>query len=87
MGKIQDLQKISLRKGLKQNIGISLVEYMTKVTLFKLVINNHEYKEIGRNDVYIIFGIDAMDINTNTGKYDIFNQDDEYISSGEFNLY
>lgn len=85
--KVQDLQKISLRKGLKQNIGISLVEYMTKVTLFKLVINNNEYKEIGRNDVYIIFGIDAMDINTNTGKYDIFNQDDEYISSGEFNLY
>lgn len=85
--KVQDLQKISLRTGLKQNIGISLVEYMTKVTLFKLVINNNEYKEIGRNDVYVIFGIDAMDINTNTGKYDIFNQDDEYISSGEFNLY
>jgi hypothetical protein len=85
--KVQDLQKINLRTGLKQNIGIDMVQYMTKVTLFKLVINGNEYKEIGRNDVYVIFGIDAMDINQNTGKYDIFNQDDEYISSGEYNLY
>ena len=83
--KVQDLQKISLKSNLIQNIGINLSEYMTKVDTFKLNINNTQYVEYARNDIYVIFKIDANVLNNLTaGEYHILNQDDEYISSGQW---
>ena len=70
-----------------QNIGINLSQYMTKVETFKLIIENTEYVEVGRNDIYVIFSIPASKLNTNSGTYDIVNQDDEYISSGNWKIY
>lgn len=82
----QDLQTITLQKYLTQNIGINLGEYMTKVESFNLLINNVQIKEFARNDIYVIFKVNANDIPANSGTYHITNQDDEYISSGSFNI-
>lgn len=84
--KTQDLQNINIRLGLKQNIGIALSEYMTKVSSFKLVIGKNHYIETARNDIYVIFNIDATGLELGTGVYHIANQDDEYISSGNYNI-
>ena len=41
--------------------------------------------ESARNDIYVIFKIDANVLNNLTaGEYHILNQDDEYISSGQW---
>ena len=83
----KDLQNIKIRRGISQNIGVNLSSYMTKVEVFKLIIDNNEYIEIGRNDIYVIFNINASLLNSDSGYYNITNQDDEYISSGNWNLY
>ena len=59
---------------------------MTKVETFKLIIENKEYIEIGRNDVYVIFDINTILLNNNEGEYNIINQDNEYLSSGKWSL-
>lgn len=84
--KVQNLQNIQIRQTVKQNIGINLADYMTKVNAFKLIINNEEIIESARNDMYVIFNIDGKKITSYSGKYDIVNQDDEYISSGGWTL-
>lgn len=84
--KVQNLQNIQIRQTVKQNIGINLSEYMTKVETFKLLIDNIEVVESARNDMYVIFSIDGKKISSYSGKYDIVNQDDEYISSGNWIL-
>ena len=84
---VKDLQNIKLRRGLSQNIGVNLSNYMTKVEVFKLIIDNTEYIEIGRNDIYVIFDINASLLNEESGYYNITNQDDEYISSGNWVIY
>lgn len=83
----QELQNIKLRTGVTQNIGINLVQYMTKVETFKIVIENTEYVESGRNDIYVIFSVPAANLKASSGIYNITNQDDEYISSGNWQLY
>lgn len=82
--KVQDLQNIKLVSGITQNVGINLVNYMTKVTAFKMVIDGIEIVETGRNDIYVIFKINANDLQNTSGKYNILTQDDEYISSGNY---
>lgn len=84
--KVQELQKITLKPRISQNIGINLANYMTKVETFKLVINNKQYIEYGRNDIFVIFKINAGEFTDVSGAYDILNQDDEYISSGTYNI-
>jgi len=84
---VKDLQNIKLRRGLSQNIGVNLSNYMTKVEIFKLIIDNTEYIEVGRNDIYVIFNINASLLNEESGYYNITNQDDEYISSGNWVIY
>ena len=83
----QELQNIKLRNSYIQNIGINLSEYMTKVETFKIVIDNNEYIEKGRNDIYVIFNINAKELSNTYGKYDILTQDDEYISTGNYTIY
>lgn len=83
-----DLQNVRIRKNVVQKIGINLAQYMTKVESFKLVINNTlVLTEFGRNDVYVLFEVAGSKIRNNTGQYDIFNQDDEYIATGSYQLY
>ena len=85
--KINDLQLIKIRKGVTQNIGINLSDYMTKITTFKLNINGQEIIESGRNNVYVIFTFNPNRITDQAGYYDITNQDDEYISSGKWEIF
>lgn len=80
----QDLQQIQIKSGIAQNIGINLIDYMTKVSSFKLKFDNYVINEYARNDMFVIFSINANLINNSTGNYNIFNQDDEYISSGKY---
>lgn len=82
--KTQTLQTINLTQGYKQKIGINLSQYMSKVSLFKLVINDLEISEYGRNDIYVIFEINASDLTNITGTYNIVDSDDNYISSGTY---
>ena len=67
---------------MKQKIGINLSEYMTKVSIFKLIIGENEYHEYGRNDIYVIFEVDANMIEGTTGVYHIVDASETYISSG-----
>lgn len=84
--KVKDLQNITLRSTLPQNIGVNLAEYMSKVDTFKMIIGNKEYVETGRNDIFVIFNIDPADIDGTSGKYDITNEDDTYLSSGTWSI-
>ena len=85
--KVADLQNIRIKTGVKQNIGINLSDVMTKVETFKLIIDSIEYVEYGRNDIYVLFNINAALLNSTSGNYAILNQDDEFISDGTWYLY
>lgn len=82
-----DLQNIKLRSKVSQKIGINLGQYLSKVEAFKLKLDDIEYTEVGRNDVYVIFDVNANMITSASGTYNIVNQDDEYISSGNWIIY
>ena len=82
-----DLQNIRIRSNVTQNIGINLMKYMTKIDTFKMKIDDIEYIETSRNDAYVIFKINAANLKSTSGRYDITNQDDEFISSGAYILY
>ena len=81
-----DLQNIQLRIGLVQNVGINLSDYMTNVEAFKMSIAGQEYMEFARNDVYVLFKIDASKLIESTGVYHILDNDGNYISTGEWRL-
>lgn len=85
--KVAELQSIRIKANVKQNIGINLSDVMTKVESFKLIIDSIEYTEYARNDIYVLFNINANLINSNGGTYSILNQDDEFISDGTWYLY
>lgn len=85
--KVQDLQTIKLRQGMTQKIGINIGEFMNKVNTFILNIGDQTIKESSRNDVFVIFEINANNIEDNSGYYNIMNEDFEYISSGNFIKY
>lgn len=85
--KTQELQNIKIRKGVTQNIGINLGEFMSKVNLFILTINGLSLKETSRNDYYVIFQIDANKLTEQLGIYNILNSEFEYISSGNYSTY
>ena len=85
--KVAELQSIRIKENVKQNIGINLSDVMTKVESFKLIIDSIEYTEYARNDIYVLFNINASLINSNGGRYTILNQDDEFISDGSWYLY
>ena len=85
--KVADLQNIKIRRSVKQNIGVNLLNYMTKVEAFKMIIDGKEIVESMRNDAYVIFTIDAKNLVNQGGEYDIITQDDEYINTGNWSLY
>lgn len=90
--KVHDVQSITLRKDITQNIGISLLDFMTKVETFKIIINGVTITEYARNNNYVIFNINtnsvlnASDMNATSGEYHIMNQDDEYLTSGNWSI-
>ena len=90
--KVHDVQSITLRKDITQNIGISLLDFMTKVETFKIIINGVTIIEYARNNNYVIFNINtnsvlnASDMNATSGEYHIMNQDDEYLTSGNWSI-
>ena len=85
--KVSDIQQLKIRRNLKQNIGVNLMNYMTKVDTFKILIDGNEIVESMRNDAYVIFSIDAKLLVSQSGSYDIITQDDEYINTGNWLLY
>ena len=85
--RVTSLQNIKIKAGLNQNIGINLSDLMTKVETFKLVIEDVEYVESARNDIYVIFNINGGQIKKTSGTYSILNQDDEFISTGVWVTY
>ena len=70
----------------KQNVGINLGEYMSKDDTFKLTIEDTEYIEYGRNDIFVIFNINSKNIKTTSGKYIITNETDDFISDGNWSI-
>jgi hypothetical protein len=84
--KVQDLQNIQIRKGVTQNIGINLNNYLTKVNTFYMNIDGQQFIESARNEIYVIFKIQANRLTAISGTYHISNQDNEYISSGNYTL-
>ena len=69
---------------MSQNVGINLADDMTKVETFKLVIDGNTFVEIARNDIFTIFKIDTTTFSNISGTYHILNEEDEYISSGNW---
>lgn len=84
--RVYDLQKISMKQGLVQNVGINLADYMNKVESFSISIEGNQYNEFARNDVYVIFKIDTTKLKSLIGQYHILDNTGEYISSGEYNI-
>lgn len=85
--RVQELQNIQIREGVTQNIGINLMNFLSKVETFNLNLDGKKIIESARNDSYVIFKIQANTLNTTSGTYHICNQDDEYISSGNWSVY
>jgi hypothetical protein len=84
--KVQDLQNIQLYQGVTQNVGVNLSNYMTKVEAFIMIIDGQKILEYSRNDIYVIFKVQANKLTSTSGTYHICNQDEEYITSGNWNL-
>ena len=59
---------------------------MTKVNTFYIVIDNVKFIEIGRNDIYVIFNIQCNKLKNKFGSYYVTNEEDEYISSGNWSI-
>jgi hypothetical protein len=85
--KVNDLHKISIRNNVVQNIGINLSDYLSKIDTFILEIEEVKFTESARNDAYVIFNINSTVLQNSVGYYNILNQDNEYITSGEYILY
>lgn len=84
--KVSDLQDIRLYSGQTQNVGINLNQFMTKVETFSMIIDNMKIIELARNEMFVIFQIPASKLSTVSGVYHIVNQDDEYISTGNWTI-
>ena len=85
--KAKDLDQIKLKSGITQNIGLNLSFIMSKVDTFKIQIDGVEYLEVGRNDAYVIFRINTLELKGAAGQYNLLNQDNEYISDGTWYTY
>lgn len=84
--KVQTAKTIKLKYQQNQNVGLDLHEYMSKVDQFILSLDNTAYKEIGRNSNYVLFNINALTLSENSGSYQIYNQDNEYITYGSWQI-
>ena len=51
-----------------------------------MTIENEILQEIGRKSNYVIFNINAIKLKETSGTYNIFNQDEEYITYGNWTI-
>lgn len=89
--RVQSLQSITILPNIGQNIGINLLNYLTKVETFKMIIGDYTIIESSRNNAYVIFSLRNEIVqylaNYSGSKiYYITNQDDELISSGSWSI-
>lgn len=89
--RVQSLQSITILPNIGQNIGINLLDYMTKVETFKLIIGDYTIIESARNNAYVVFFfrsdiVQYLASYSGSKTYYITNQDDELISSGSWSL-
>ena len=80
------LNNVNIKVMQNQNIGIDLQEYMSKVSQFIMTLDGKTYYEIGRNSVFVLFNINAKELKENEGTYEIYNQDHEYITYGQWSI-
>lgn len=86
--RVDELNDLKIHKNVIENIAINLDVYKNKVELFYLKIGDVSFSEIGRNSTGIIFKINSSklkDVNT-SGSYYILNQDNEMVTSGNYNI-
>ena len=84
--KTNQLNNITIKYMQNQHIGIDLHEYMSKVDLFIMTLDGNTYDEIGRNVNYVIFNIPAVQLTNQSGTFEIYNQDHEYITYGNWSV-
>lgn len=84
--RVQDLQSMTLRSNMTQNVGIMLSDYMTKVNEFVMKIGDKTFFEVGRTGAFVIFSVRTNDIEESNGKYDILTSDGDYISTGNYQI-
>lgn len=78
----EDAQNIKIRRSVTQNIGVNLSKYMTKVDLFYMRIDGSDFVEVARNGIYVIFKVDALSNGLESDKYDIIDNEGNYITTG-----
>ena len=84
--KTNTLNNVLIKYKQNQNIGIDLHEYISKVDMFIMTIENTTYYEIGRNSNYVIFNISANILTGDSGTYEIYNNNHEYITYGSWSI-
>lgn len=89
--RVQSLQSLSILPNVGQNVAVNLMNYMTKVETFKMIIGNYSIVETARNNAYVIFTLSAAVVQylasaSGVSVYYITNQDDELISSGSWSI-
>ena len=84
--KVNKLQNIQIKQQKKQNIGIDLHEYMSKVDMFTLSLDNNVFYEVARNANYVIFEINGAKLQNATGNYEIYDENDNYITYGNWSI-
>ena len=84
--KTNQLNNLSIKYMQNQNIGIDLHEYMTNVDSFIITLDGNTYTEIGRNINYVIFNISAVDLVNESGTFEVYNQDHDYITYGNWSI-
>ena len=80
--KTNKLNNVNIKYMQNQNIGIDLHEYISKVDLFIITLDGNTYYEIGRNANYVLFNISASNIVNDSGNFEVYNNDHEYITYG-----
>lgn len=84
--KTNKLNNLQIKYLQNQNVGIDLHEYMSKVDLFMMTIDGNTYYEIGRNTNFVLFNINASNIKNESGTFEIYNNDHEYITYGTWSI-
>ena len=80
------LDNLIIKKNINQNVGIDLHEYIAVVDTFVIYLDDKKYVEIGRNNSFVIFNINSLKLATTSGEYYLYNNNNEYITSGSWKL-
>ena len=51
-----------------------------------MTIDGNTYYEIGRNTNFVLFNINASNIKNESGTFEIYNNDHEYITYGTWSI-